>query len=158
MSENMEDRKWWRTISPSTWGATTLACAMLVGVLLLSLCSCTKTIYVPTETTKYHTDTLRLTQLRIDSIVERDSIVVIERGDTVYKTVWKERLRWRERIDTIYQSIVDTARIEVPYPVEKQLSRWEKTMMHVGGMATGVIVLVILAVIAWLIIKVRRKL
>lgn len=134
-------------------GLCAIAAAILLLILLL--CSCSRKIYVPTEKTVYHTDTLRLTQLRVDSVFMRDSVSLIQRGDTVFLTKYRDRFRYRDRIDTVYKATVDTARISVPYPVERKLTKWEQTKQDVGGMAIGGLVIAVCVAVIWLIKKFR---
>lgn len=48
--------------------------------------------------------------------------------------------------------------IQVPYPVERELTAWEKTKMDLGGLALGgLVVAVIAAVIVWLAKRKRIK-
>lgn len=96
------------------------------------LCSCTRTVYLPAETVRHRTDTLRVCLQRTDTVIDRDSIVIHSRSDTVFKTVYRERLRCRERIDTVYSHAADTARVSMPYPVERPLSSWQKAKMCAG--------------------------
>lgn len=112
--------------------------------------------YVPVETVRHNTDTLRLTALRVDSVFMHDSIAVMLRGDTVYITKYRDRFRYRTHTDTVYKSVIDTARISVPYPVERQLSRWEQTKMDFGGMAIGGIAIAVCIAVIWLIKKFRK--
>ena len=51
-------------------------------------------------------------------------------------------------------------RIEVPkpYPVEKELSWWEKFKINYGGVSITIKLTCVLFVIVWLAIKIRKKL
>lgn len=55
------------------------AVAMAVSVLLTSLCSCARKIYVPVENTVMRTDTVYSAKLRVDSVIFRDSVAVIQK-------------------------------------------------------------------------------
>lgn len=127
-----------------------------VVTAIILLCSCSRSVYVPVETVCHHTDTLRLTALRVDSVFMHDSIAVLARGDTVYITKYCDRFRYRNHVDTVYKATVDTARISVPYPVERQLSRWEQMKMDFGGMAIGGIAIAVCIAVIWLIKKFRK--
>lgn len=127
---------------------------LLAALLALLLCGCSRKVYVPVESKVYHTDTLYRSQLRIDSVYFRDSVTLIRRGDTVYYTKYRDRLRYRDRIDTVYRSVIDTARIAVPYPVERRLSMWERAKMQAGGWAMGILGAVLLLL---LILFIRRR-
>ncbi len=90
------------------------------------------------------TDTLSVR----DSIYHRDSIFVIERGDT--RIVYRNRYLYRDRYltDTVFRSVTDT--LSVPYPVEKQLSRWQQLKLAFADVA-------LLALIAILLLWIVRK-
>ncbi len=124
-------------------------------ILLLALMGCTTTKYVPIESTR--TDTVYRYRLNIDSITSTDSIFVKEyiKGDTMFvlKTKWKIVEQIKIRYDTIYQSKNDS--IQVPYPVEKELTKWQKTKQEVGGVAIGIATIGIIFVIVWLIRRFR---
>lgn len=124
-------------------------------VALLTSCR-TVTQYVPVESVRYTSDTLRLTQTRVDSVFVRDSVTLLQRGDTVFLTKYRDRFRYRDRIDTVYRAVVDTARVKVPYPVEKKLTRWQQAKQDVGGMAIGGVAIALCVAVAWLIKKFRK--
>lgn len=148
----------------------TLFYSIMLCVAALIIGGCTSTRYVPVETvretTTHTTDTLRLVQLRVDTILERDSVAVIARGDTVWQTRFRDRLRVQLRHDTVKEVSRDTVTsyIErpVPYPVEKRvevekrLTAWQKTTM-----ATGKLTLCLAAVsVVWWLLRwlIRRRL
>lgn len=138
-------------------GCLGLIAYMAIALMaLIMICSCSRSVYVPVETVQHHTDTLRLTRLRVDSVFMHDSIAVLARGDTVYITKYRDRFRYRNHVDTVYKATVDTARISVPNPVERQLSRWEQTKMDFGGMAIGGIAIAVCIAVIWLIRKFRK--
>ncbi|MCI7359352.1 MAG: hypothetical protein MSK40_16850 [Parabacteroides sp.] len=105
--------------------------------------SCRSVQYVPVETIK--SDTTYIYQFQRDSIYERDSIYVHGRNDTVF--VEKYKYKYIDRIvkDTAYVSRTDS--IQVPYPVEKKLTRWQKIKMDLGGISIGIIIIIILVVV-----------
>lgn len=130
---------------------------LLVVITLISMMAigCTRTIYEPLDRVVYKTDTLRQTNVRIDSIIERDSVAVYVKGDTVRITQYRDRLRWRDRVDTVYKARVDTTRVEVPVAIEKELSRWEKLKMDFGGFALWGILVLVLAAVGWVLYRRR---
>lgn len=100
-------------------------------LVLLTLLSCkTKYITVP----EYHAVYVDKhdTVVHRDSIFEKDSIWMTIAGDTVtvYKTKVLYKDRWREKI--VYRDSVKTDSIRVPYPVEKQLTKWQQFKQDVG--------------------------
>lgn len=125
-------------------------------VLLISgiwLTSCRSVQYVPVETVR--TEYKTRDSIRFDSIYNRDSIYVLVKGDTVYQYKYKYLYKYQylNRTDTVIK--VDS--IQVPYPVEKQLTRWQAIRMELGGWAIGIIILFALIFIGWLICKYSKK-
>jgi hypothetical protein len=49
-----------------------------------------------------------------------------------------------------------TDSVQVPYPVEKELNRWEKVKMELGGWAIGVLLMAFVIAVC-LTYKSRRK-
>lgn len=122
----------------------------------LVLAGCARTVYVPVENTSHTTDTVRLVNLRTDSVVQRDSVAVYVNGDTVRITRWRDRFRYRDRTDTVYKAVTDSVKVSVPYPVERELTKWERTKMGFGGIAIGAIIAVVCIAVVWLIRKFRK--
>lgn len=116
---------------------------MLATLLLLVVWSCRTTEYVPVEVIK--SDTTYINKVQRDSIYQLDSIYILDRGDTVLIT--KTKYLYKDRVvhDTVYRSRIDS--IQVPYPVEKQLTRWEQFRLDVGGWAIGIVIIIILIVV-----------
>ena len=128
---------------------------LMLLVLLLMLAGCRKSIYVPVESvrTEYR-DAVRDIHTT-DSVV--DTRYVYVNGDTVVD--YRDRIKWRDREvhDTIYIERADS--VAVPLPVEKELSKWERTKIDYGG--TAMLASVVLAVglcasLVWLIKKKRK--
>lgn len=128
----------------------------LCAALLCACGSCTRTVYTPVESTTVRTDTLYRAVVRVDTVLQRDSVSVMQRGDTVMVTRFRDRYRVKLHTDTVREVSVDSVRVAVPYPVEKELTRWEQVKMDFGGMALGGLVIALCAAVAWLIKKYRR--
>ena len=144
----------------SAYGAlvTWLALILLAMAALMLSGGCTRKVYVPTEHTVYNTDTVYEAVLRVDSVIQRDSVAVVQKGDTVLITRYRDRYRVKERTDTVYKAKTDSVRVREPYPVERELTKWEQTKMDFGGMAIGgLIAVVVSAVIVWIVKRKRRK-
>ena len=113
----------------------------LLYIILLTLAifitSCRSIRYVPVETVR--TEYKTRDSIRFDSIYEHDSIFLFLKGDTVYK----EKYRYRYRYLTINNTdtIIMTDSVQVPYPVEKQLSRWQQMKIELGGWAFGMVII-----------------
>lgn len=129
--------------------------ALFICLLVLAT-GCTRKVYVPVESVVSRTDTIYSAKVRVDSVIMRDSVAVFQKGDTVTITKYRDRYRVKELTDTVYQSAIDSVKVSVPYPVERELSRWERTKMDFGGMAIGALVIALCVAVAWLIKKFRK--
>lgn len=116
---------------------------------LLLVCSCRTVKYVPVETIKI--DTTYINKLQRDSIYMLDSVYVKEKGDTVLIEKYKYLYRDKLVRDTLYMAKTDS--IQVPYPVEKELTRWQQFRMDFGGWAMCIVVISILILIVYKIKK-----
>lgn len=115
---------------------------LCIILLMPAICSCRSVKYVPVETVK--TDSIYIKQMQRDSIYQHDSIYIREKGDTV----WMEKYRYiyRDKVvrDTMYVNSTDT--IREPYPVEKELTRWQSMKLELGGWAFGILLAVVLII------------
>ena len=152
--------------------------------------SCSHRVYVPVQSVRTDTvymarkdsvhikDSLIIRQvINIrDSIAIHDSVVIVkdEQGNVKERLIVRYRDRWHATQDNLtlqrqldrYKASNDSLRatrkehIEVPVPVEKKLSRWEKLKMDVGGWAIGAMSTFILAsvgyILVWLLKKYRK--
>lgn len=123
--------------------------------MLLTLATCfvsCRTQYVPVETVR--TEYKTRDSIRFDSVYQRDSIYMLVKGDTVYQYKYKYLYRYltTNRTDTILK----TDSIQTPYPVEKQLSRWQSIKIELGGWAFGLVIAFILMVIGRIVYKRRN--
>lgn len=122
----------------------------IIILLMSAICfiSC-RTQYIPVETVR--TEYKARDSIRVDSIYNQDSIYVLVKGDTVYQYRYKYLYKYQylNRTDTMIK--IDS--VQVPYPVEKQLTRWQQMKIELGGWAVGVIV--ILSIV--LIVKLFKK-
>lgn len=125
--------------------------------------SCTRKVYVPTETVRTEYKDRVVEAVRVDTVAMRDSVAVYVNGDTVRITKYRDRWRTRiiERHDTVNVANVDSVAVPVevpkPYPVERKLTRWERTKMDAGGIAIGILGVAALAGLAWLAWVVYKK-
>lgn len=118
---------------------------IMLVFLAAILYSCKSIQYVPVETIKR--DTTYISQTKIDSIYHRDSIYVEHKGDTVYLNKYKYLYKYIEKHDTLWREKVDT--IQVAYPVEAQLTKWQKIKINMGEYLIAAIALIII----WLCVK-----
>lgn len=136
-------------------GSMVLA-AVVVMVVLAVMTGCKQVEYVAVQ--QQHTDTLWQSHILRDSIYVHDSTYVFERGDTVMVEKWHTKYKLKEVHDTTYVATHDT--IPAPYPVEvvkeveKDLSWWQQTRMHIGGV---VIWLIGIVAVVWMIKRYGKR-
>lgn len=101
--------------------------------------------------------------LKRDSIYIKDSVVIRQVGDTVYVDRWHGEylynfftqrnidLQNKDSGNFQYISVCDTIRI--PYPVEKELSKWEKFQLKYAKLSMGALCMILV----WLGYKLYRR-
>jgi hypothetical protein len=118
---------------------------ILIILLLLVVTGCkTKEVLVPTEKTviEYRDRTF------VDSVYNRDTLVLFTKNDTVYL----QSIKWRERfkIDTVRYEKIDS----IPYFVEvtkevNVLTKWQKIRLQLLNV-------IILVIAVYVIIRIKR--
>ena len=61
--------------------------------------------------------------------------------------------------DTVYlpsKEVTVTKEVKVPYPVEKELTRWQKLCVNIGGWAIGIVIITILVVVGRMVYKLKK--
>lgn len=125
----------------------------LLTILLTSaICSCRSVKYVPVETIQY--DSVYLNKIVKDSIFVKDSVLIV-RGDTVTEYRYKYIYQYKDRTDTVYVTKTDS--VQVPYPVEKQLTKWQQFKVKVGGWAIVIVVITVLIVFGGFVYKLKKQ-
>lgn len=127
---------------------------LILLLIMYFFCGC-RTEYVPLEVVKR--DSVIIASLDRDSIFVRDSVYLREKGDTVFK--------YKDKYVYVYRNVTDTftvyrdRAIEVPVPVERKLSWWERVKLEYAEWVIGVLVTVALvyALRRWLARKVRKE-
>lgn len=146
---------------------------LIACVIISMLFGCKTTRYVPVESvrTEYKDrvvmrhDTVRDSVRVSNDVYRHDSVSVMLRGDTVYIERWHTLLqssslqnraeRSKAAHDTLYVTRTDSVR--VPVPVERKLTKWEKTKMDFGTVAMVISAMAIIAGIGVLAWWLRRK-
>lgn len=150
------------TSTPNNNGMLLPIIATLVTVLLLLLSGCKSVQYVPVEKVKTvyqnHTDTIK----QIDSVFSMKETIIREADSTliqqlgiqlkkdqkaivVFKTNVENKVK--KEIEHKIDTVLKTDSIQVPYPVEKKISKWDKICLGAGYMFIGVCIVSILIVI-----------
>lgn len=132
-----------------------LSC-IISSIIVNLLSGCKSVQYVPVETVR--TDSIYVDRYQRDSIYQRDSVFVNRwtAGDTIYqdKVVWKYVYRDKVKYDTV--AILRSDTINVPYPVECKLSKWEQLKLNVGGWAISIIIIIVLIVMGCMVYKLKK--
>lgn len=127
---------------------------VVAWIMIIAMCCSCSTQYVPVETVRY--DSVFLARIQKDSIFVQDSVFIKEKGDTVFVDKFKYIYRHIIKIDTVYVEHRDS--IQVPYPVEKKLTRWQQLKINAGGYLLAVLMLIGLSyIIRWIIRKCRKR-
>ena len=129
------DKAWW---------------VVLIALAMLCMMSCTTTQYVPAETVRI--DSVRIVDVRRDSVYVMDSVIVKSKADTVYVTRWRTEYKEILKIDTLISERVDTVTVE--RITEKELTEWEQLSLDVGNGILWVAIIAAIAAIVWVIIKI----
>lgn len=146
---------------------------IVIGWMVLWLCGCKGVEYVPMKEVK----TVELQQNgmfglngfhRVDEstrVTIHDSVVVVvnQQGEEVRREEWHEKetdREYREKYEELlamYESLRSekTDTVTVPYPVERKMTKWERTKNDWGGWAMLAVVVLSVAVV-WLV-KSKRK-
>lgn len=150
-----------------------------IGIILVLiatfLTSCKSIQYVPVETVKteviHNTDTV-IVQDTINNEKETiireatpaDSLLLAKVGiqlDESKRIILLLQKELAEKSHTEIEHSSDTVTVEkevqVPYPVEKKLTKWEKTKMETGGIAIAVCIAFVIMVIVGFILRARKK-
>lgn len=68
--------------------------------------------------------------------------------------------KMKTQLDTVYlpsKEVTVTKEVKVPYPVEKELTRWQQFRMDFGGWAFGIVITAALIIAGWFVYKIRKK-
>lgn len=144
---------------------------------LLVFCSC-KTKYVPVNGQKDSVVVEKLVEVQlppdsatIQALLECDENgkVVLSWLDIVNSKNAQAQLvidslgnllaKMKTQPDTVYlpsKEVTVTKEVQVPYPVEKELTKWQKLFVNVGGWAIGIVIITILVVVGWMVYKLKK--
>ena len=133
-------KKWYDS---DVWQLLIYILAMLLVAFLMSGC---KTSYVPMEKFVYR-DVVKCDTLHTsDSIFVHDSVSSSQKGDTLFVDRWHKKVVMKTQYKVRVDTFIRRDSIPVPYPVEKQLSKWEQfqlkyAMWSMGAMCALLIIL-----------------
>ena len=148
-------------------------------ILVTVMCSCRSVKYVPVESSADSVVVEKLVEVRLppDSATIRALLECDENGKVVLS--WLDiansrnaqaRLtidslgnllaKMRTMPDTVYlpsKEVTVTKEMKVPYPVEKELTRWQQMKLELGGWAFGIIITAALIIVGWMVYKSRKR-
>lgn len=148
-------------------------------ILIIALWSCRSVKYVPVESIADSIVVEKLVEIQLppDSATIRALLECDENGRVVLSwldiansrnaqaqlaidSLGNLLAKMRTQQDTIYlpsKEVTVTKEVKVPYPVEKELTRWQSLKLELGGWAFGIIIAFALIIVGWLIYKSRKK-
>ena len=136
--------------------------------LLVFFCSC-RTKYVPVESKADSVVVEKLVEVQLppDSATIRALLECDENGKVVLnwldiansKNAQAQLTIDRTQPDTVYlpsKEVTVTKEVKVPYPIEKELTKWQKLCVNVGGWAIGIVIITILVVVGRMVYKLKK--
>lgn len=146
---------------------------------LFFVCSCRTVKYVPVENNADSVVVEKLVEVQLppDSATIRALLECDENGKVVLSwldiansknaqaqltidSLGNLLAKMKTQPDTVYLSskeVTVTNEVKVPYPVEKELTKWQKLCVNVGGWAIGIVIITILVIGGWMISKLKRE-
>lgn len=125
---------------------------ILLAIFAIQLIGCTTIKYVPV--TSVQKDSIYVSDVRKDSVLMWTDTNTKQQGDTTIIERTKIIKEIHHQNDVVYKEKVDTIREVVE--VERKLTKWEQTKMELGGVAIGGLVFSIIAVVIFVLIKLRK--
>lgn len=144
----------------------------------LVLCSC-RTKYVPVESKADSVVVEKLVEVQLppDSSTIRALLECDENGKVVLSwldiansknaqaqltidSLGNLLAKMKTQPDTVYlpsKEVVISKKEKVPYPVEKELTRWQQVKLELGGWAFGIILITTVVIIILLIYRTKKK-
>ena len=155
-----------------------LAPFMCIILLMSAICSCRTVKYIPVESKADSVVVEKLVEVQLppDSATIRALLECDENGKVVLNwldiansknaqaqltidSLGNLLAKMKTQPDTVYlpsKEVVVSKTEKVPYPVEKELTRWQQFRLDVGGWAIGIVVIVILIFFGWFIYKLKK--
>ncbi len=148
-------------------------------LLISALWSCRSVKYIPVESTADSIVVEKLVEVQLppDSATIRALLECDENGRVVLSwldiansknaqaqltidSLGNLLAKMRTKPDTVYlpsKEVTVTKEVKVPYPVEKDLTRWQQMKLELGGWAFGIIIAFALIIIGWIVYKSWKK-
>lgn len=148
-------------------------------LLIASLWSCRSVKYVPIESSVDSVVVEKLVEVQLppDSATIRALLECDENGKVVLSwldiansknaqaqlvidSLGNLLAKMKTLHDTVYvpsKEVTVTKDEKVPYPVEKELTKWQQLCISVGGWAIVIIITAALVIVGWIVYKSRKK-
>lgn len=145
---------------------------------MILVCSCRTIKYVPAESNADSIVVEKLVEVQLppDSATIRALLECDENGKVVLNwldiannknaqaqltidSLGNLLAKMKTQQDTVYlpsKEVTVTKEVKVPYQVEKELTRWQKLCVNVGGLAFGIVIITILVVVRKMIYKLKE--
>ena len=122
-------------------------------LFMILLTSCRSIKYVPVESVHAETKYVDKLVQKHDSVYLHDSISSYIKGDTVFLNKFRTKYvnKYIFGTDSVYFNKIDSIRI--PYPVEKQLTRWQKVEMNTGRITIIALIVLVISSIVYIFVK-----
>lgn len=142
------------------------------------VCSCRTVKYVPVESNADSVVVEKLVEVQLppDSATIRALLECDENGKVVLNwldiansknaqaqltidSLGNLLAKMKTQSDTVYlpsKEVTVTNEVKEPYPVEKELTKWQKLCVNVGGWTIGIVIITILVIGGWMISKLKR--
>lgn len=122
------------------WKLSVIVLGLIAAIVLLILSGC-KTRYIASEPVIVHErdSIVKVNTLQVhDTLHTRDSIYHFVKGDSTIIERWHyvNNINRVNTTDTVYQDKIKEIPVPYPkpYPVEKELTFWERTRMKAGNL------------------------
>lgn len=125
---------------------------LFLPMLLPLLAGCTRVQYVPVESVR--TDSVFVYRNVTSALTIKDSVYIDKTRDTVRVVIYKYVGERYSKTDTVYINKTDS--VAVPYPVERELGKWEQAKMDYGGKAIGLLAVAVAIYIRAKVIQNRK--
>jgi hypothetical protein len=102
--------------------------------------------------TEYKDNYITLT----DSLFIRDSVYIDRSADTILIERWHTKVKESVKHDSIF--IEKTDSIQIPYPVQTPLTKWQRFCIDYGKVFIGITIFAIILFVVYLARKMKNKL
>lgn len=148
----------------------------IVVVVLCVMCSCRSVEYVPVESSTDSIIVEKVVEVPLppDSATVRALLECDEHGRIVLRwldiansknaqaqlaidSLGNLLAKMKTQPDTVYlpsKEVVVSKKEKVPYPIEKELSKWQQIRLEIGGFAIIILIIMAIALISYIIYKV----